>query len=169
MGRKVDFRNTVIILTSNLGGDFGKKGGGAMGFGQTGEDVDAKQLKERMLEAAKQSFKPEILNRFDDIIVFRQLTMTDVMKILDIEIAKVVARVKVKGITLHVGKGTKDFLAKKGYDVVLGARPLRRAVEKYLEDALAEEILRGELLGAEPVEVRVVGDRLRFVQKTSAK
>jgi len=169
MGRKVDFRNTVIILTSNLGGDFGKKGGGAMGFGQTGEDVDAKQLKERMLEAAKQSFKPEFLNRFDDIIVFRQLTMTDVMKILDIEIAKVVARVKVKGITLHVGKGTKDFLAKKGYDVVLGARPLRRAVEKYLEDALAEEILRGELLGAEPVEVRVVGDRLRFVQKTSAK
>lgn len=168
MGRKVDFRNTVIILTSNLGGDFAKKGG-AMGFGKTEEKADFEQLKARMLEAARTSFKPEFLNRFDDIIVFRQLTMPDVMKILDIEIAKVTERVKAKGITLVVNQESKDFLAKKGFDTVLGARPLRRMVEKYLEDALAEEILRGHLQGTEPVEVCLGEDCLRFVQPVSSK
>lgn len=168
MGRKVDFRNTVIILTSNLGGDFAKKGG-AMGFGQTDESADFERLKERMLEDARTVFKPEFLNRFDDIIVFRQLTMEDVMKILDIEMAKVAERLKSKGIALVVNQEAKDFLAKKGYDIVLGARPLRRSVEKYLEDALAEELLRGQLQGTDPVEVRVDNDCLRFEQQVPVK
>ncbi|MEI6972567.1 MAG: ATP-dependent Clp protease ATP-binding subunit, partial [bacterium] len=163
MGRKVDFRNTVIILTSNVGGDFARKGG-ALGFVKAEEGSDFEQLKARTLEAARASFKPEFLNRFDDIIVFRQLTLPDVMKILDIEIAKVAERVKAKGISLVVTQESKDFLAKKGYDVLLGARPLRRMVEKYLEDALAEEILRGHLTGTEPVEVRLGVDCLRFEQ-----
>ncbi|MEI6808251.1 MAG: AAA family ATPase, partial [bacterium] len=163
MGRKVDFRNTVVILTSNLGGDFAKKGG-ALGFGRAEESADFEHLKARMLEAARTSFKPEFLNRFDDIIVFRQLSMEDVMKILDIEINKVVERVKSKGISLVVSQEAKDFLSKKGYDILLGARPLRRAVEKYLEDALAEEILRGRLQGLTPAEVLVGDDCLRFEQ-----
>lgn len=168
MGRKVDFRNTVVILTSNLGGDFAKKGG-TLGFTKTEENADFEQLKARMLEAARTSFKPEFLNRFDDIIVFRQLNMDDVMKILDIEIAKVIDRVKSKGITLVVGPEAKDFLSKKGFDILLGARPLRRAVEKYLEDALAEEVLRGRLLGSVPVEVQVGDDCLRFLQPVADK
>lgn len=167
MGRKVDFRNTVVILTSNLGGDFAKKGG-ALGFGRAEESADFEHLKARMLEAARTSFKPEFLNRFDDIIVFRQLSMVDVMKILDIEINKVVERVKLKGVTLVVSQEAKDFLSKKGYDILLGARPLRRAVEKYLEDALAEEILRGRLQGLAPAEVHVGDDCLRFEQPVAS-
>ncbi len=162
-GRKIDFRNTVVILTSNLGGDFTKKGTG-MGFGQAGDNADYERLKDRMVDAARQVFKPEFLNRFDDIIVFRQLTKKDIMKILDLELANVLDRVQSRHLKLRIGRKVKEFLADKGYDPSLGARPLRRAVEKYLEDALAEEILRGRFDGVETVDVQVKDNCLQFEQ-----
>jgi ATP-dependent Clp protease ATP-binding subunit ClpC len=162
-GRKIDFRNTVVILTSNLGGDFTKKGTG-MGFGQAGDNADYERLKDRMVDAARQVFKPEFLNRFDDIIVFRQLTKKDIMKILDLELANVLDRVQSRHLELRIGRKVKEFLADKGYDPSMGARPLRRAVEKYLEDALAEEILRGRFDGVETVDVQVKDNCLQFEQ-----
>ena len=167
MGRKVDFRNTILILTSNLGSDFSKKSAG-MGFGESDKEADYDRLKARMAEAAKQVFKPEFLNRCDEIIVFRQLVLADVKRILEIELAKVVERLLAKGFRLEVEPGARDFLTEKGFDVQMGARPLKRAVQKYLEDPLAEEILRGELSGGEAVIVHAGKDGLKFKQASLA-
>jgi len=167
MGRKVDFRNTVIILTSNIGGDLTHKGAG-LGFVRSADEADYERMKTKMIESVKQVFKPEFLNRFDDIIVFRQLEKDDVLKIVDLEIAKVEERARAKGLELNIGPEIKSFLADKGFDPSLGARPLRRAVEKYVEDALAEELLRGKFSGSDVVDVVLDGDRLRFEQPAIA-
>ncbi len=167
MGRKVDFRNTIIILTSNLGSDLSKKGAG-LGFTEASENTDYERLREKMAEAAKQVFKPEFLNRFDEIIVFRQLAMADVERILELELAKVVERLHSKGLSIGVSPEAKDFLAQHGFDVLMGARPLKRAVQKYLEDPLAEEILRGAFISGDMVVVRAGKDALKFEQPSSA-
>ncbi|MCS6771165.1 MAG: ATP-dependent Clp protease ATP-binding subunit [Kiritimatiellae bacterium] len=167
LGRSVDFRNTVVIMTSNIGADLIRKGTG-LGFGEVAPTADYARLKTQMLEEAKRAFKPELLNRIDDIIVFRQLTKQDVMKILDIEVRKVQDRLASRKVELHLTESAKEFLLAKGYDPLYGARPLRRAVERYLEDPLAEEILRGNLNNAEAVEVTADGDRLRFSQLAGA-
>ncbi len=163
LGRSVDFRNTVVIMTSNLGADFIRRGG-KLGFGEASEAADYETLKARMLEEAKRVFKPELINRIDDIIVFRQLTKEDVVNILSVEMEKVLARLAAKAISLHIADTAKEFLITKGYDPSFGARPLRRAIERYLEDPLAEEILRGNIHPGENVEVTVDGDKLRFGQ-----
>jgi ATP-dependent Clp protease ATP-binding subunit ClpC len=150
-GRGIDFRNTVIILTTNLGSDFIRKGG--LGFTESSEAIDYETLKMRMLDEVKRLFKPEFINRIDDLVVFRQLGREDTLKILSLEVAKVKARLSTKGIDLRLAPGAQDFLLDKGFDQAMGARPLRRAVQRYLEDPLAEEILRGDLQGAETVEV----------------
>jgi len=144
LGRQVDFRNTVVILTSNLGFDTEKQGQG-MGFVRESATEDYGRLRERMINAAKLVFKPELLNRFDDIIVFRKLEKADVVKILDIELGKVRQRLAAKAIQLELSDAATEFLVSKGFDPSLGARPLRRTVERYLEDTLAEELLRGVL------------------------
>ena len=163
LGRSVDFRNTVVIMTSNLGANFISKGG-QLGFGEASEAADYKTLRGRMLEEAKRVFKPELINRIDDIIVFRQLNKDDVVRILDVEMEKVHLRLASKAIELHVTEAASNFLIEKGYDPELGARPLRRAIERYLEDALAEEILRGNIHPEETIEVTVEGDQLGFRQ-----
>lgn len=168
MGRRVDFRNTVIILTSNLGGSFTKNTGG-MGFGQSDEESDYAKLKERMINAAKEVFKPEFLNRFDDTIVFRELQRKDITAILDLELGKVMERLKEKGLRLEIGDEAKEFLVEKGFDPSLGARPLRRIVEKELEDVLAEEVLKGKFDDVDSLEVSVVDGALVFGQPTLAK
>jgi ATP-dependent Clp protease ATP-binding subunit ClpC len=150
-GRHVDFRNCVVILTTNLGTDFTRKAG--LGFTDSREAVDYDTLKGRMLEEIKRVLKPEFLNRVDETVVFRPLGRDDVLKILDLEVAKVAARAAAKGIALHLGADARDFLIEKGYDPALGARPLRRAVQRYLEDPLAEELLRGELADIDKLEV----------------
>lgn len=165
-GRHVDFRNTVVILTSNLGFDLAKKGGG-LGFVASTEKTDYQQLKTQMLEEAKRIFKPELLNRFDDIVVFRQLTKKDVIEILELEMSKLKHRLSEKGKKLHLSKSAREFLIEKGFDAALGARPLRRAIEKYVENPLAEEVLRGRLDGTEMVEVVATGNDLKFRQKTA--
>jgi len=144
LGRQVDFRNTVVILTSNLGFDYEKSGQG-LGFVRESVAEDYGRLRDRMINAAKQVFKPELLNRFDDIIVFKKLEKADVVKILDIELAKVRERLQAKSIRLELSAEATDFLVAKGFDPAAGARPLRRTVERFLEDPLAEELLRGVL------------------------
>ncbi len=150
-GRQVDFRNTVIILTTNLGADFIRKGG--LGFTESSEAMDYETLKARMLDEVKRLFKPEFINRLDEIVVFRQLTREDTVRILGLEIDKVRRRVASKGIELVLTTDAQSFLLEKGFDPSMGARPLRRAVQRFLEDPLAEEILRGDLAGAAKVEV----------------
>jgi ATP-dependent Clp protease ATP-binding subunit ClpC len=167
-GRHVDFRNTVVILTSNLGFDFSKRSGG-LGFGGTSQAADYEQLKTQMIEEAKKVFKPELLNRFDDIIVFRQLTREDIEQIIDIELVKVKARLSAKGKEVRLSKPARTFLVEHGFDPAMGARPLRRSIERYIEDPLAEEILRGSFEGGDVIDVVVEGDTLKFRQKTPAR
>ncbi len=168
VGRQVDFRNTVVILTSNLGHGTGTMAGG-LGFGDVTETANYEQLKNRMLEAAKRSFKPEFLNRIDDIIVFRELNRDNVAKILDLELAKVRDRLADKGWRIKLLKAAKTFLMDQGFNTQMGARPLRRAVSKYLEDPLAEAILRGEFEGKGVIRVTEKEGELVFSQRALAK
>lgn len=163
LGRHVDFRNTIVIMTSNLGADFIRKGG-RLGFGEVSQDADYDTLKGRMMDEAKRVFKPELINRIDDIIVFRQLNESDVSRILDVELVKVRARLAAKEIDLQISDSARAFLIEKGYDPTFGARPLRRALERYLEDPLAEEILRDKIHPTETIEARAENDQLVFEQ-----
>jgi ATP-dependent Clp protease ATP-binding subunit ClpC len=163
LGRTVDFRNTIVIMTSNLGADFIGKGAG-LGFGEQNAGADYERLSARMVEEAKRLFKPELLNRIDDVIVFKQLSRDDVIKILDIEVNKIRERLAAKDIELHLTDSAMEYLVAKGYDPIYGARPLRRAVEKYLENPMAEEILRGNITKSEVVEVTATDDGLKFGQ-----
>ncbi len=168
VGRQVDFRNTVVILTSNLGHGTGTMAGG-LGFGDVTETANYEQLKNRMLEAAKRSFKPEFLNRIDDIVVFRELNRDNVEKILDLELAKVRDRLAGKGWRIKLLKAAKTFLMDKGFNIQMGARPLRRAVSKYLEDPLAEAILRGEFEGKGVIRVTEKDGEMVFNQRALVK
>ena len=153
LGRSVDFRNTVVIMTSNLGAHEVKKAG-ALGFAPSNEEMDYKKLKELMEGIAKKTFRPELLNRLDDMIVFRELTKVDLETIIDLELANIKNRVLSRNIELKITKPARTFLLEKGYDKAYGARQLRRTVERYLEDPLAEAILRGEIKNDSLVTVR---------------
>jgi ATP-dependent Clp protease ATP-binding subunit ClpC len=161
LGRKVDFRNTIIIMTSNVGADVVRKNM-VMGFGVKTGEADYEQMKDKMLTEAKRVFKPEFLNRLDDIIVFHSLTRDDLTKIVDIEVAKVHTRLKPREITFRLTAEATSFLIEKGYDPSYGARPLRRAVERYLEDPMAEEILRGTIKNGDFVTVGEKDKALTF-------
>ncbi|OGX40143.1 MAG: hypothetical protein A2984_03500 [Omnitrophica WOR_2 bacterium RIFCSPLOWO2_01_FULL_41_12] len=139
-GRKVDFRNTVVIMTSNVGAELIRKTG-SLGFKDQKEEISYQEMKEKLLEEVKRTFKPEFLNRIDDIIVFRQLVKEDLQRIIDIEIGFVTQRLKEQNITLEVTQEAKDFLIEKGFDPVFGARPLKRTIQRFLEDPLASEII----------------------------
>jgi len=168
MGRKVDFRNTIIILTSNIGADLLKRQT-AMGFGASSNDSSYDKMKEKILEEAKKLFKPEFVNRLDDLIVFRALNKDDVMKIVDIESEKVMKRLKQhRDLAIELSTEAKEFLVEKGFDPALGARPLRRAIERFLEDPLAEELLKGNIHAHDSVIVHVAGDHLVFKQAADA-
>src|SRR5881409_3213156 len=163
VGRVVDFRNTIILLTSNVGSETIRKQT-TIGFTAGSEEMGYEKMREKIMEEAKKTFRPEFLNRLDDIIVFRSLTKPDLVKILDLEISKVMERLKSKKLQLSLDEKAKDFLVEKGYDPTFGARPMRRAVERFLEDPLAEEILKGNLHEGEPVQVTMDEGKLRFVQ-----
>lgn len=164
MGRLVDFRNTIVLLTSNVGAETIKKQS-TIGFASMSDESSYDKMREKLLEEAKRTFKPEFLNRLDDVIVFRSLTKPNLVEILDLEVAKLEERLKHRNIRLVLEEKARDFLIEKGYDPAYGARPMRRAVERYLEDALAEEILKGKLSGSEPVLVSLEKDKLSFSQK----
>ena len=167
IGRVVNFRNTVILLTSNVGAELIKKNS-TLGFSPINDESSYEKMREKILEEAKRQFKPEFLNRLDDIIVFRSLTKPDLVKILDLEIAKVTHRLKGKNLRLILDEKANDVLVEKGYDPTYGARPMRRAVERFLEDPLAEEILKGTLIDGEPVKVSAADGKLTFSQSTPA-
>ncbi len=162
LGRTVSFKNTIIILTSNLGAEFTRKGA-SLGFTTGDAREDYESLKQKMLEEAKRVFKPELLNRIDEIIVFRPLGREELVQILDLEMEKVRQRLAARGLQLKLTPEARDFLISQGYNPQYGARPMRRAVERYLEDPLAEHILRGDLHG-EVIEVRVENGQLVFSQ-----
>jgi ATP-dependent Clp protease ATP-binding subunit ClpC len=168
LGRKIDFRNTIIILTSNIGAELIKKQS-VMGFGGNQRD-EAKYdvMRDKILEEAKKVLKPEFINRLDDLIVFHPLAKKELYKIVDLEISKVVERIKTKEILIELDELAKDFLADKGYDPDYGARPMRRAVERHLEDPMAEELLRGTIKSGDTVRVSALDGKLTFTVPESA-
>src|SRR5215468_4970668 len=168
VGRVVNFRNTIILMTSNIGSDTIKRQS-TLGFSPITDENSYEKMREKILDEAKKTFRPEFLNRLDDIVVFRSLTKPDLIQILDLEISKVMERLKAKNITLQLDDKAKDFLVGKGYDPQYGARPMRRAVERSLEDPLAEELLKGNLHDGEPISVSADADHLTFNQKASAE
>jgi ATP-dependent Clp protease ATP-binding subunit ClpC len=145
VGRRIDFRNTIVIMTSNVGADILQRNV-SLGFGSGQNDEnDYETTKSKILEESKKTFRPEFLNRLDDLVIFRKLTKDHITKIVDLEIDKLRERVKEKGYSIRISKAVKEFLIEEGYDDKMGARPLRRAVERYLEDTLAESILHEEI------------------------
>jgi ATP-dependent Clp protease ATP-binding subunit ClpC len=167
VGRVVNFRNTIILMTSNVGAETIKKNS-SLGFSPISDQNSYEKMREKIMDEAKRLFRPEFLNRLDDIIVFRSLTKPDLIQILDLEIAKVMERLKGKKLQLQLDEKARDYLVDKGYDPTYGARPMRRAVERFLEDPLAEEILKGSLHEGEPVLVTVDQDKLLFSQSSPA-
>jgi len=157
LGRKIDFRNTIIIMTSNVGADLIRRQT-TMGFGAPKDSQDYETMRDKILEETKRVFKPEFLNRLDEIIVFRTLSKPDLLKIVDLEVDKVKRRLKLKEIEIVLDEPAHEFVINKGYDPTYGARPMRRAVERYLEDPLAEELLKGTVKAGDIVEVSVAGD-----------
>jgi ATP-dependent Clp protease ATP-binding subunit ClpC len=160
-GRKVDFRNTVIIMTSNVGANLIRKTG-SLGFKTQKEEVSYQDMKDKLLEEVKHTFKPEFLNRIDDIIVFRQLVKEDLFRIIDIEVGIVAARLKEQNIILEVSKEAKELLIDKGFDPVFGARPLKRTIQRFLEDSLASEIISKRFKDGSVVKVTRKNDELVF-------
>jgi ATP-dependent Clp protease ATP-binding subunit ClpC len=163
LGRTVDFRNTIIIMTTNVGAALIQRQT-TMGFAAAGASDfrDMDKLKEKVLEEAKRIFKPEFLNRINDLVVFKPLGKEELIKIVDIETAKVTKRLAARNLHLQFSPEAKLLLIEKGYDEKYGARPLRRAVEHYLEDPLAEAMLRGDVKEGDPILVVRNGDKLEF-------
>jgi ATP-dependent Clp protease ATP-binding subunit ClpC len=146
LGRKVDFKNTIIIMTSNIGSRQLKDFGQGVGFRTQGKVAGAGDYARGVIEnALKRTFAPEFLNRIDDVIIFESLQREDIYKIIDIELSYLNNRVKEMGYELNVTREAKDYIIEKGWDEQFGARPLKRAIQKYIEDALAEEIIKSKL------------------------
>ncbi|WP_066834834.1 ATP-dependent Clp protease ATP-binding subunit [Rufibacter ruber] len=154
LGRKVDFRNTIIIMTSNIGARDLQDFGAGVGFAtKTRQENMDDIMKGTIAAALKKTFSPEFLNRLDDVIVFNSLAKEDIHKIIDISLRKLLERVKTLGYTIEITDKAKDFVAEKGYDSKYGARPLNRAITKYMEDPIAEEILKAELAQGDIIQI----------------
>jgi ATP-dependent Clp protease ATP-binding subunit ClpC len=160
-GRHIDFRNTIVIMTSNIGANI-IKNQSSLGFKQTSSDRGYEEMKKELLEEVEKNFRPEFLNRLDEIIVFQSLSREDLREIIDIEMAHVSERLKSQGIEVELTNSAKDFLIEIGYNPEYGARPLRRAIERHLEDPLAEELLRGGLNDKTMMRIEAGEGRLLF-------
>ncbi len=151
-GRNVDFRNVILIMTTNAGAD-AIKNESALGFQKPNDDASYESMKERVSDEIEKVFRPEFLNRVDDMIIFRHLTLDDLKEVIDLELSKVRERLRERGWKLELTDDAKSFLVKKGSNLDYGARPLRRAIENYVEDPLSEELLRGEFKGMDLIVV----------------
>jgi ATP-dependent Clp protease ATP-binding subunit ClpC len=160
-GRKVDFRNTVLIMTSNLGAEQLKKQG-SLGFAPAKTEVTYGKMKEQLMDEVKRTFKPEFLNRIDEAIVFQQLTRDDLEQIVDLEINRVKERLHEHEVVIQLDASAKEFLVEKGFDPVFGARPLKRVIQRFLEDPLAEELIAKRFKVGAPIRVFHKDDRLEF-------
>jgi ATP-dependent Clp protease ATP-binding subunit ClpC len=172
-GRTVDFKNTIIIMTSNVGAQFIDKTALQVGFQRAAteetEHVERyKKIKDLVMDAMKKTFRPEFLNRIDEIIVFQQLTREEIRKIVDLMSSDLQSRIKAQGMELVITDECKDFIAKDGYNPTYGARPLRRSIQKYLEDALAEQVLLGRFKDGDTIMTTLDGETIKF-DKASKK
>jgi len=161
-GRIIDFRNTIIICTANLGFDFAREGH-SLGFAKDTAETSYEVLKEKLLGEAKRAFRPELLNRFDETVVFKKLDRSDMERILALELKKLQERLVGSHIALSLDKAAAGFLVEKGYDSALGARPLRRVVQDYLEDPLADLVLSGKAKPRLRAKLALDGQSLKFV------
>ncbi len=168
LGRKVDFRNTIIIMTSNIGARQLKEFGQGVGFTTAAKENQADSHSRGVIETAlKRAFAPEFLNRIDDVIVFNSLTKEHIFKIIDIELRSLFARIEGLGHKINLTEAAKNYIAEKGYDSNFGARPLKRAIQKYLEDPIAEEILKGELKTGDTILVDYDDEKKDIVVSSS--
>ena len=154
LGRKIDFSNTIIIMTSNIGARKLKDFGTGVGFGTSAKKEQASSNARSIIEnALKKAFAPEFLNRIDDVVVFNVLEKEHINKIIDIELEKLLERINELGYVLKLSKKAKEFIAENGFDQQYGARPLKRAIQKYIEDALAEEIITSKVQEGDTIKI----------------
>jgi len=164
LGRKIDFRNTILIMTSNVGAEILQRNT-SMGFGlEDNLENEYEKIREKILDETKRVFKPEFLNRLNELVIFKSLGREDMKAIVELELRNVSNRLKDQGLVFDFSEAAKSFLIEKGYDAKYGARPLRRAIERHLEDSLAEAILGGEIKAGEVIQVDVQDDHLSFEQ-----
>jgi ATP-dependent Clp protease ATP-binding subunit ClpC len=165
-GRRVDFRNVIMIMTSNIGSDLIKGGGPSMvlsnmGRAKTGagqEERNYQQIKDTVMKELERYMRPEFIGRLDDVIVFRPLSRTNMEAVIEMELKKVMKRLTEHGLKVEITPEAKEFLMDKGYSPDFGARPLRRAIEHNVEDPLAEDILRGAFKGKDLIKITVKGE-----------
>jgi len=170
LGRKVDFRNTIIIMTSNIGARQLKEFGQGVGFSTAAKEIQADTHSRGVIETAlKRAFAPEFLNRIDDVIVFNSLNKDHIFKIIDIELKSLFARIEALGHPINLTEKAKNHIAEKGYDSNFGARPLKRAIQKYLEDPIAEEILKGDLKNGDTILVDYNEEKQEIVVSSAGK
>jgi len=167
LGRKVDFKNTILIMTSNIGTRSVRKG--SFGFGQKQDGVDYEAMKSIILEETKKLFSPEFVNRIDELVVFRPLGQNHILKIIDIASDEIFEELKQKNIHINLSDKAKEFLLEKGFDPIFGARQIRRTIRKYIEDPIAEELLRKKFHDGSSILVRVKGEELEFVEIEKGK
>ncbi len=163
LGRKVDFKNTILIMTSNAGAREIKKSGG-FGFSNDPESIDFDKMKGKILDEVKRLFNPEFINRLDEIVIFRSLTRDNMDAIVDIVIREMLEKVADREIDITLTKGAKEFLIDKGFDEKYGARPLKRVIQKFIEDPIAEEILKGKFADGSVIQVKRKGDGLEYIE-----
>ena len=169
LGRKIDFRNTIIIMTSNIGARQVKEFGQGVGFGTSARLAQSEANEKSIVEnALKKVFAPEFLNRIDDVITFNPLSKEDIFKIIDIELSKLYSRINDLGYHVELSEKAKNFIADKGYDKQYGARPLKRAIQKYIEDPLAEEIVSNQIHTGDSIvfDLDEKGENLIIAEKT---
>jgi ATP-dependent Clp protease ATP-binding subunit ClpC len=160
LGRKIDFRNAIVIMTSNIGSRDLKDFGQGVGFTTSSKkEQEEEHTKSVIQNALKKTFAPEFLNRIDDIIVFKALERESIHRIIDIELDKLFSRVKDLNYNLVLSNEAKDFIADKGFDKLFGARPLKRAIQKYVEDALAEEIVNSNLKDGDVINMELNNEK----------
>jgi len=164
-GRQVDFRNTIVIMTSNIGANV-IKNQAPLGFGKQSEEVTYERMKEQLLREIEKHFRPEFLNRLDDVIVFKSLTKDDMGHVAEIELRTVRERLADRGVQIRLTDEAKNFIVEKGFDPDMGARPIKRTIQRLIEDPLSEELLAGRFKDATAIEVVVTGDHLEFVGST---
>jgi ATP-dependent Clp protease ATP-binding subunit ClpC len=163
LGRRVDFKNTILIMTSNVGAREIKKSGG-IGFSTHDGEIDYGRMQSKIMDEVKRLFNPEFLNRVDELIVFHNLTLDHMKQIIDLVVAETLKKLSDRQISIALTDETKDYIADKGFDPVYGARPLKRVIQKYIEDPLAEEILRARFCDGSNVQVQKTGEELVFVE-----
>jgi len=166
-GRVIDFKNTVIIMTSNISSRSLDKGT-SLGFHKNDRDLSHDRIQKDLKQDLKRTFNPEFLNRISEVVVFRQLELDHIVSILDVQLQHLNAQLIQQGLTLDVTTEAKRWLAEKGYDKHFGARPLKRALQKHLEDILSDEMLKGRFKSGGLIEVSMQGDELVLTEKSGA-